>query len=107
MPKKKWQIINNSTRPGFDGLEIDGKKMKFRKQGNRFVIDSPVLARDIDKTYGRNGNQSVAVVPYNDSQTREIGHTYSFGSSPTFAKAWDAFERRKKRKVKNATRKTA
>lgn len=99
MPKKKWQVINNSTRQGFDGLEIDGKKRKFGR-GGRFVIDSPVLARDIDKVYGRRGNQSVAVVPYNDRETREIGHTYSFGSSPTFAKAWDAFQRRRKRKAR-------
>jgi len=104
MPKKKWQVINNSTRPGFNSLEIDGKKRKFG-QGNRFVIDSPVLARDIDKTYGRNGNQSVAVVPYNDHQTRELGHIYSFGSSPSFAKAWDAFKKRQKKKVKRATQK--
>jgi len=77
MQKKKFRVIKNTTNPEFTGLEVDGKQMKF-KRGGTFVIDAPGLARDIDKTYGRRGNQTVAVVPYNDHETRELGHNYTF-----------------------------
>lgn len=88
MPKKKWKVINNSTRPGFDGLDIDGRKRKFGRDGT-FVIDAPGLANDIDKTFGRRGNQSVAVVPHNDHETNELGHKYTFtGVDTSHFKVW-------------------
>ena len=77
MAKKKWQVIKNTTRPDFTGLDVDGQQMRFRRNGT-FVIDAPGLASDIDKTFGRRGNQTVAVIPYNDHETREVGHTYTF-----------------------------
>jgi hypothetical protein len=77
MQKKKFQVIKNTTNASFTGLDVDGRKMKFGRNGT-FVVDAPGLASDIDKTYGRKGNQSVAVVPYNDHETRELGHRYKF-----------------------------
>lgn len=86
--KKKFQVIKNTTNPEFRGLEIDGKLRKFSPNGT-FIIDAPDLANDINKTYGRKGNQSVAVVPYNDHETRELGHRYTFsGVDTSHFKVW-------------------
>jgi hypothetical protein len=99
MPKQKWKVIRNSTRKGFNGVDIGSEHRRFERDGT-FVVDDPQLSRDIDKMYGRRGNQTVAVVPHNDSSTRELGHTYTFGPSKTFADAWEAFEKRRKDKKK-------
>jgi hypothetical protein len=101
MQKKKFQVIKNTTNSEFTGLDVDGRKMKFGRNGT-FVVDAPGLASDIDKTFGRKGNQSVAVVPYNDHETRELGHKYKFGPSESYAKAWEDFERRRKAKQRKA-----
>lgn len=79
MAKKKWQVIKNTTAPHVTGVEAGTEKFRFRRNGT-FVVDDPQLARDIDKVYGRKGNQQVAVVPYTDRETRELGHTYTFGA---------------------------
>lgn len=97
MAKKKWQVIKNTTSPHVTSVDVGDQKMAFGRNGT-FTISDPGLARDIDKVYGRKGNQRVAVVPYNDTTTREVGHTYTFGSDPKFARAWEAFERRRKKK---------
>lgn len=98
MAKKKWQVIKNTTAEHITGVDVGREKFRFRNNGT-FVIDDPQLARDIDKVYGRKGNQQVAVVPHNDPETRELGHTYTFGPTPKFSHAWKAFERRRKRKA--------
>jgi len=97
MAKKKWQVIKNTTSPHVTGVDVGDRKMAFGRNGT-FTVSDPQLARDIDKVYGRNGNQQVAVVPTNDHTTRELGHRYKFGPSEDYAKAWAAFERRRKRK---------
>lgn len=97
MPKKKWKVINNSTRPGFDGLTIDREKKKFGRDGT-FVVDDPQLARDIDKIHGRHGDQTVAVVPHNDRETRELGHTYTFANMWT-EEAWERYQKKKERQA--------
>ncbi len=103
MAQKKWRVIKNTVSETVTGVDVGNQKMAFGRNGT-FTVSDPQLARDIDKVYGRRGNQQVAVVPANDP-TREIGHTYSFGSSPKYAKAWDAFEKRRKSKVKSKVKK--
>lgn len=88
MAKKKWQVIKNTTAEHVTGVDIGDEKMAFRRNGT-FIVDDPQLARDIDKIYGRKGNQQVAVVPYNDHETRELGHNYTFaGVDTSHFKVW-------------------
>ena len=88
MAKRKFQVIKNTTNPDFTGLDVDGKKMAFGRNGT-FIVDAPGLANDINITFGRKGNQTVAVVPYNDHETRELGHNYTFrGVDTSHFKVW-------------------
>ncbi len=100
MAKKKWRVIKNTTSETVTGVDVGDQKMAFGRNGT-FTVSDPQLARDIDKVYGRRGNQQVAVVPTNDPTTRELGHTYFFGPSQKFSNAWDAFEKRRKDKKVN------
>lgn len=88
MAKKKWQVIKNTTSEHVTGVDVGSEKMVFGRNGT-FIVDDPGLARDIDKVYGRKGNQHVAVVPYNDHETRELGHKYTFaGVDTSHFKVW-------------------
>lgn len=96
MARKKWQVIKNTTAEHVKGVQAGSEFYRFRRN-NTFVVDDPQLARDIDKVYGRKGNQQVAVVPYTDRETRELGHTYTFGAltSPQARKNYDRIFRKK------------
>jgi len=96
--KKKFQAIKADTGD-YTGIVHDGRKMKFRRD-DTFIIEDEGLAREIDQVHGRKGTQKLSIVPYDDHQTRELGHRYRFGPSQSFSMAWDAFERRRKRKLK-------
>lgn len=96
--KKKYQVIKNTTRADVTGVALGDKKMKFGKNGT-FVVGDEGLAREIDKTHGRRGSQQVAVVPYRDTSTNEPGHRYQFASDANWANAWEAFEKRRKKRM--------
>lgn len=97
MPKKKYQVIKNTTSETVRGVSLGGKNMKFGKNGT-FVVGDEGLAREIDKTHGRKGSQQVAVVPYRDKETNEPGHRYTFASDSRWANAWAAFEKRRQKR---------
>jgi hypothetical protein len=94
--KKKFQAIKATTADA-DGLVHDTREFKFEPNGT-FTIDDEGLAREIDQVHGKKGTQNLAIVPYDDHQTREPGHKYIFGPSPSFSRAWEEFEKRRKRR---------
>lgn len=94
--KKKFQAIKADVGD-YKGIRHDGKEYRFRGD-DTFIIKDEGLARELDSMYGKKGTQKLAITPYDDTETREPGHSYTFGSSPRFSQAWDAFERRRKRK---------
>jgi hypothetical protein len=82
---KKFQIIKNTTRDDVQGVSLGDKKMRFGYNGTFTTTDSG-LAQEIDKVYGRKGNQQVAVI---QSETKEPGHNYRFqGVDTSHFKVW-------------------
>jgi len=94
MAKKKFQAIKADTSD-YLGIRHDGKEYRFRGD-DTFILEDEGLARELDQTYGLKGSQKLAITAYDDTTTREPGHKYTFGSTSSYAKAWEAFERRRK-----------
>lgn len=99
MPKKKFQAIKADVGD-YKGIVHDGKEHRFRRD-DTFVIEDVGLARELDSMYGKKGSQKLAITEYNDHETRELGHTYTFGAF-TSKKARDNYDRifRKKKRGK-------
>lgn len=94
--KKKFQAIKADVGE-YQGIVHDGKEHRFRKD-DTFIIEDEGLARELDSMYGKKGTQKLAITPYDDQETREPGHTYTFGPSRKFSTAWEEFEKRRKDK---------
>jgi hypothetical protein len=94
MPKK-YQVIKATTRE-LSGLAVGGRVKKFAPNGT-FETSDPGEAKEIDKVLGAKGTGEVVVTPY---ETKEQGHTYTFGASQKFASAWDEMMKRRKKKEK-------
>ena len=99
MPKKKFQAIKADTG-NYKGVRHDGKEFKFRND-DTFIIEDEGVAREMDSIHGRKGTQKISIVPYTDNETNEKGHKYTFGSSAKFSRAWEEFEKRRKKKNAN------
>jgi hypothetical protein len=93
MPKK-YQVIKATTRE-IPGLTVGGRAKQFAPNGT-FETDDPGEAAEIDKVLGAKGTGEVVVTPY---ETKEHGHTYTFGTSKRFADAWDEMMKRRKAKT--------
>ena len=102
MAKKKFQAIKADVG-NYEGIRHEGKEYRFGSD-DTFILDDEGLARELDQTYGRKGTQKVAITAYDDTTTREPGHKYTFGPTARFAEAWDAFEKRRKRRNVAPTR---
>lgn len=97
--KKKFQAIKADVGE-YEGIRHDGKEYRFG--GNdTFTVSDEGLMREMDAIHGKKGTQKIAFADYNDHETRELGHTYTFGASSKFAQAWESFEKRRKDKRKN------
>lgn len=99
MKKKKFQAIKADTGD-YEGIRHDGKEYRFQDNGT-FVVEDEGLAREMESIYGKKGTQKIAFAPYDDHETRELGHRYTFGPTSGFAQAWEAYERRRKRRARN------
>ena len=99
MPKKKYEVIKATTRD-IPGVRVGGRERYFSHNG-MFTTRDAGEAAEIDKVLGTKGTGEVVVTSYNE---KEHGHTYLFGASKKFADAWEAFEKRRKLKVKNKAR---
>jgi hypothetical protein len=108
MPKKKYEVIRATTKE-IPGVYVGGKERRFGKNG-MFTTSDAGEAEEINKVLGVKGTGEVVVTSHTE---KEHGHTYTFGASKKFADAWDAFQKRKKKKTrrnkagKNATRRLA
>ena len=74
--KRKFEVITNSTKPGFDGVEVAGEKFKFGHSGG-FTISDPGKAEAINEKYGQKGPRDVIVID-TDDVPKEPGHRYFF-----------------------------
>lgn len=96
MTKKKYQAVKADVGD-YEGIVHDGKEYRFRRDDS-FIVDDEGLAKELDQMYGKKGTQKLAISPYTDHETRELGHTYTFGVTQRYASAWDEFEKRRKDK---------
>jgi len=106
--KKKFQAIKADTSD-FKGVRHDGKDFNFDKN-DTFVIEDEGIAREMDSMYGKKGSQKLAIAPFQDNETHEPGHRYTFAASRKYSEAWEAFEKRrkdKKTKKRDKRRKSA
>lgn len=101
MPRK-YQVIKATTRE-IPGITVGGRRKKFKKNGT-FETSDPGEAAEIDKVLGARGTGEVVVV---ENVEKEHGHTYTFGASGGFARAWDQFQKRRKDKKPERRRKDA
>jgi len=74
----KWEVIKATTRD-LPSLDVDGKEMRFGKDG-AFRVNDPGVAEAIRQTYARTGDVTVTRVRYPSVHDR--GHRYFFGSLP-------------------------
>ena len=74
----KWEVIKATTRD-LPSLDVDGKEMRFGKDG-AFRVNDPGVADAIRQTYARTGDVTVTRVRYPSVHDR--GHRYFFGSLP-------------------------
>ncbi len=69
-----YEVIKSTTEP-ITGIEVDGKKHLFGKDGAFRVHDAGV-AREIDETYGlEGGDKQVTIIK---SPVRDSTHRYAF-----------------------------
>lgn len=76
MKKKKWLAVK-ATTDNADGINHDGKKYKFGRD-DTFTISDEGLKRELDRVHGAKGTQRVAISEWNDTDTDEPGHKYTF-----------------------------
>lgn len=95
--KKKFQAIKADVGD-YKGIVHDGKEYRFRRD-DTFIIGDEGLARELDSMYGVKGTQKLAITPYDDGETRELGHTYTFGAltSPRARENYDHIFRKRGR----------
>src|SRR4030067_3613547 len=74
----KWQDIR-PTRRDLPGLDVDGKQMKFGKDG-AFRVNDEGVAAAIREEYARKGDVTVTRIRYPGAADR--GHRYFFGQLP-------------------------
>ena len=74
----KWEVIR-ATRRDLPGLDVDGKQMKFGKDG-AFRVNDEGVAAAIREEYAKKGDVTVTRIRYPGAADR--GHYYFFGQLP-------------------------
>ena len=74
----KWEVIR-ATRRDLPGLDVDGKQMKFGKDG-AFRVNDEGVAAAIREEYAKKGDVTVTRIRYPGAHDR--GHRYFFGGWP-------------------------
>lgn len=82
MHKKQFVVTKATTREGFDGIDIDGKKHMFAPGRESFILDDKGKADELNKTYGlgKGGSKEITVSEIDDRRWQRQGHTYMFGT---------------------------
>ena len=83
--KKKWMVIKAVKDQDFKGVEIDGKMMKFGKDG-AFRVSDPAVANAIRQKVG----MTATVTGFRHPDAADGGHTYFFGCMP--AMPWHKYD---------------
>ena len=71
----KWEVIRATRRP-LESVDVDGKQMKFGKDG-AFRVNDEGVAAAIREEYARKGDVTVTRIRYPGAADR--GHRYFFG----------------------------
>ena len=74
----KWEVIRATRRP-LESVDVDGKQMKFGKDG-AFRVNDEGVAAAIREEYARKGDVTVTRIRYPGAADR--GHYYFFGQLP-------------------------
>ena len=74
----KWEVIRATRRP-LESVDVDGKQMKFGKDG-AFRVNDEGVAAAIREEYARKGDVTVTRIRYPGAADR--GHRYFFGQLP-------------------------
>src|SRR3970040_20895 len=82
----KWEVIR-ATRRDLPGIDVDGKQMKFGKDG-AFRVNDEGVAAAIREEYARKGDVTVTRIRYPGAADRR--HYYFFGQLPEMP--WKAVE---------------
>jgi len=88
--KRVYEVVNNNA--GKKGLQVGKKFYRYGRNG-MFTVKDPEIGKEIKEQYDLD-----AVVNEVERTDIEPGHTYTFGSSREYAEAWEAFERRRKKR---------
>ena len=71
----KWEVIRATRRP-LESVDVDGKQMKFGRDG-AFRVNDEGVAAAIREEYARKGDVTVTRIRYPGAADR--GHRYFFG----------------------------
>ena len=74
----KWEVIR-ATRRDLPSIDVDGKQMKFGKDG-AFRVNDEGVAAAIREEYAKKGDVTVTRIRYPGAHDR--GHRYFFGGWP-------------------------
>ena len=101
MSKKKHIVMARSERAMKQGVKTSKGTLSFNGKPMMSVSDD--IADEIDKTDGLKGAQEVwvhedPVRNHADRYKPDGVHSYFYGASRRYADAWDAFEKRRKKK---------
>jgi len=106
--KKSFLVMGRNTDIASKGLMTGKGHLKFKAGKNSMHIGDEALAQEVDAIHGKKGTGDVWVHedPQSEPFLRDDGaigrgvHKYFWGSTSRFSKAWEAFEARRKDKVK-------
>lgn len=98
---KKHVVMARTPGVVEKGITTSKGKLDFKGKSMMYVDDD--LADEIDQTQGLKGNQDVWVHedPRLNWKTKYKAngiHSYFFGMTTAYSKAWDAFEKRRKKR---------
>jgi hypothetical protein len=115
--EKRYMVVPRTPAAQQKGIDTGKGHRDFGKQSALWVGD-PAVAREIDDKYGFGGKGDVWVhedpmyewhlkhegsdmTGDNPGRNHDI-HSYTFGPTDSYAKAWEEFEKRRKDKKKGA-----
>ena len=104
MAKKKHIVMARTEKAMREGIDVGDKHYDFNGQSMLYVDDDS-KANEIDYTSGMKGEQDVWThedprLNWTERYKADGVHSYVFGATPNYARAWDEFEKRRRDKKK-------
>ena len=102
MAKKKHIVVARTQEAIDKGVDTSKGHLDFKGQ-TMLYVDDDSIADEIDHTSGLKGNQDVWThedprLNWTERYKADGVHSYIWGASPSFSRAWDDFEQRRKDK---------